>query len=176
MAPIRRRHESIRFAALPRAAALADLQSVIRPAQSNCKMGDTQPAPPTRAPLTVWGRVLLVFLVVIGLGAVAGSVGVMKNVMPFPEVWLQGTPFHSYFFPGLILCLVVGSSQLAAGFLLLWRPSVAKMASLIAGLILTGWMIGELALIGFQAPIQVWFISVGLAEIGLSFAKLRRGN
>jgi hypothetical protein len=52
----------------------------------------------------------------IGLGAIAGSIGVMKDLMPFPEVWLQGTPFHSYFFPGLILCLVVGGSQLLAAF------------------------------------------------------------
>ena len=98
----------------------------------------------------------------------------MKNVMPFPEVWLQGTPFHSYFFPGLILCLIVGGSQFAAAFLLLWRPSGAKAASLIAGLILTGWMVGELTLLGFQAPIQVFFVTVGLLEIGLSFARLRR--
>jgi hypothetical protein len=122
----------------------------------------------------VWGRILLVFFVFIGLGAVAGSVGVMKDVMPFPEVWLQGTPFHSYFFPGLLLCLVVGGSQLAAAFLLLWRPSVAREASLIAGLILIGWMTGELALIGFQAPIQVFFVTIGLLEVGLSFTALRR--
>jgi hypothetical protein len=136
-------------------------------------MGDTQPLPSTRAPLTVWGRVLLVFFVFIGLGAVAGSVGVMKDVMPFPEVWLQGTPFHSYFFPGLLLCLAVGGSQLAAAFLVLWRPSAARAASLIAGLILIGWMAGELELIGFQAPIQVFFVAVGLLEVGLSYTRLR---
>ena len=86
--------------------------------------------------------------------------------MPFPEVWLQGTPFHSYFFPGLILCLVVGGSQLVATFILLWHDSVARMASLIAGLLLTGWMAGELTLIGFQAPIQVFFVTIGLLEVG----------
>lgn len=94
--------------------------------------------------------------------------------MPFPEVWLQGTPFHSYFFPGLLLCLVVGGSQLAAAFLLLWRPSVARAASLTAGLILIGWMAGELALIGFQAPIQLFFVAIGLLEVGLSFTAMRR--
>jgi hypothetical protein len=137
-------------------------------------MGDTQPLPSNRAPLTVWGRVLLLLFAFIGLGAVAGSVGVMKDVMPFPEVWLQGTPFHSYFFPGLLLCLVVGGSQLAAAFLLLWRPSVARAASLTAGLILIGWMAGELALIGFQAPIQLFFVAIGLLEVGLSFTAMRR--
>jgi hypothetical protein len=137
-------------------------------------MGDTQPLPATRAPLTVWGRILLVLFFFIGLGAIVGSIGVMKDLMPFPEVWLQGTPFHSYFFPGLILCLIVGGSQLVAGFILLWHDSVARMASLIAGLVLTGWMAGELKLIGFQAPIQVFFVTIGLLEVGLSFAKLRR--
>jgi hypothetical protein len=35
-------------------------------------------------------------------------------------------------------------------------------------------MIGELALIGFRAPIQVSFLSLGMLEFGLSFAPLRR--
>jgi hypothetical protein len=133
-------------------------------------MDDTQPLSSTRAPLTVWGRVLLFLFFFIGLGAIAGSIGVMKELMPFPEVWLQGTPFHSYFFPGLI----VGGSQLLAAFIVLWRDSAARIASLIAGLALTGWMAGELALIGFQAPIQVFFVAIGLLEVGLSFTKLRR--
>ena len=137
-------------------------------------MNKDQPAPSTRAPLTVWGRILLVLFFFIGLGAVAGSIGVMKEIMPFPEVWLVGTPFHSYFYPGLILCLVVGGSQFAAAFILLWRSSVAKMASFIAGLVLTAWMVGELRLIGFQAPIQVCFVAMALVEVGLSFASLRR--
>jgi hypothetical protein len=137
-------------------------------------MGDTQPLPSTRAPLTVWGRILLVLFFTNGLAGVAGGIGVMKEIMPFPEVWLQGTPFHSYFLPGLILCVVVGGSQLAAAFLLLWHPAMARTASLIVGLVLTGWMIGELALIGFQAPIQIWFFALGLLETGLSFTKLRR--
>src|SRR5215471_627160 len=136
-------------------------------------MGDTQPLPPTKAPLSVWGRLQLVLFFFIGLGAIVGSIGVMKDLMPFPEVWLQGTPFHSYFFPGLILCLIVGGSQLAAAFVLLWHSALAKTASQLAGLILVGWMIGELLLIGFQAPIQIWFLAVGLIEVGLSFAKLR---
>src|SRR5215469_17672932 len=104
-------------------------------------MGHTQPLPSAKTPLTAWGRLQVILFFFIVLGAVVGSIGVMKEVMPFPEVWLQGTPFHSYFFPGLILCLIVGGSQLAAAFILLWHSSLAKIASELAGLILTGWMI-----------------------------------
>jgi len=131
-------------------------------------------ASPMRARLTVWGRILLFLFFFIGFGAVAGGVGVMKEMLPFPEVWLQGTPFHGYFYPGLILCLVVGSSQFAAAFILLWRSSIGNVASLIAGLVLAGWMVGELRLIGFQAPIQGCFVAIGMVEVGLSFARLRR--
>ena len=137
-------------------------------------MGDTQPLPTPRAPLTVWGRVLLVLFFVNGFSAVAGSSGVLKGLLPFPEVWLQGTPFHSYLVPGLILGVVVGGSQFAAVYFLFRHESLNRIASLIAGLVLIGWMIGELALIGFQAPIQVWFVTLGLLEVGLSFTKLRR--
>jgi len=137
-------------------------------------MVEGAPLATTHGPLTLWGRVLLLLLLFNGLGGVLGGIGVMKSIMPFPEVWLEGTPFRSYFLPGLILCIVVGGSHLAAAFALLSRRTMAKLASLIAGIILTGWMIGELKLIGFQAPIQVWFVGVGLLEVGLSFAKLRR--
>ena len=137
-------------------------------------MSDKTTLASPNAPLTVWGRILLIFLFVNGVGAVVGGIGVMKGIMPFPEEWLEGTPFHSYFLPGLILCVVVGSAHLAAAFIVLLSCSAtARIAALCAGLILTGWMIGELKLIGFQAPIQVWFVGVGLVEVGLSFTKLR---
>jgi hypothetical protein len=129
---------------------------------------------PTSGPLTIWGRILLFLLFLNGLGAVVGGIGVMKELLPFPEVWLQGTPFHSYLLPGLILLVAVGGSHLAAAFAVLSRGAKAKTASVFAGLVLIGWMIGEIKLIGFQAPIQAWFVGVGLVEIGLSFTKLRR--
>jgi len=123
--------------------------------------------------LTVWGRVLLALLLFNGIGAIAGGIAVMRDAMPFPEVWLEGTPFHSYLLPGLILFLAVGGSHLAAAYAILRRHPLAKKAAVLAGIILTSWMIGELALIGFKAPIQVWFVCVGLLEFGLSFAPLR---
>jgi len=137
-------------------------------------MVDVQAPSSSIAPLTVWGRILLALFLFNGFGGVAGGIGVMKEALPFPRVWLEGTPFHTYFLPGLILCVVVGGSHLAAAFVLLRHRSPARTTSLLAGLILTGWMIGELALIGFRAPIQAWFLGLGLIETGLSLAKLRR--
>jgi hypothetical protein len=126
--------------------------------------------------LAPWGRILLVLFLFNGLGAVAGGIGVMKDVLPFPVVWLQGTPFHSYFLPGLILCLAVGGSQLAAAFAM-GLASLSGQGRVCNCGIRADWMeIGELVLIGFQAPIQVWFLALGLIEVGLSFTKLRRAS
>jgi hypothetical protein len=136
-------------------------------------MVPSQQTAPTGS-LTLWGRILLTLFLLNGFGGFVGGIGVMKDALPFPDVWLRDTPFHSYFFPGLILCLIVGGSQLAAAFTILWRQSLARTFSLLAGFVLTGWMIGELRLIGFRAPIQVWFLALGLTEVGLSFTRLRR--
>jgi hypothetical protein len=132
------------------------------------------PSQPNKADsLTVRGGFLFALLLLNGFGAIAGGIAVMRNAMPFPEVWLQATLFHSYFLPGLILFLAVGGSHFAAAYAIFRRHALAKRAAIFAGIVLTGWMIGELALIGFQAPIQVWFVGVGLLEFGLSFAPLR---
>jgi hypothetical protein len=138
-------------------------------------MGLSQPTAPTGS-LTPWGRILLTLFLFNGFGGVVAGVGVMKNAFPFPDVWLQGTPFHSYLLPGLILCLAVGGSHLAAAFAMVWGHSLARAASVFAGFVLIGWMIGELVLIGFRAPIQMWFLAMGLIEVGLSFTKLRRAS
>jgi len=133
------------------------------------------PSQPNEAgSLTLWGRILLTFLLLNGISAIVGGILVMRDTMPFPDLWLQDTRFHSYFLPGLILFLAVGGSHVVAAYAILRRHSLAKRTALFAGLVLTGWMIGELALIGFKAPIQVWFVGGGLLEFGLSFAPLRR--
>lgn len=126
--------------------------------------------------LTAWGGILLALFLLNGVGAIAGGIAVMRDAMPFPNVWLQGTPFHSYFIPGLILFLAVGGSQFAGAYAIFRCHPLAERIAMFSGLVLTGWMIGELALIGFQAPIQVWFAGVGLLEFGWSFARLRHSK
>lgn len=142
---------------------------VVRP-----KGNELAPSQPNKVgSLTAWGGILLALSLLNGVGAIAGGIAVMRDAMPFPDVWLRGTAFHSFFLPGLILFLAVGGSHFAAAYAIFRRYPFAKRAAMFSGLVLTGWIIAELLLIGFQAPIQVWFIGVGLLEFGLSFARLR---
>jgi len=135
-------------------------------------MAASQPTTLTGS-LTPWGRILLVLLLLNGLGAFIGGIGVTKDALPFPYVWLQGTPFHSYFVPGLILCLIVGGSQLAAALALLWHHS--RQNCLFSCGIRLDWMDDRRAHADwFSSAIQMWFLALGLSEFGLSFKKLRR--
>jgi hypothetical protein len=102
------------------------------------------PSQPNKAgSLTVWGGIVLALLLLNGIGAIVGGIAVIRDAMPFPDVWLQDTPFHSYFLPGLILFLAVGGSHLAAAYAILWRHWLAKRAAVFAGIVLTGWMISR---------------------------------
>ena len=65
----------------------------------------------------------------------------------FPMSWLQGTPFADYTVPGLILGLVVGGSAHVAMVATIKSDSVGAIASMIAGVIMMGWIVGEYLLI-----------------------------
>ena len=51
----------------------------------------------------------------IGLGAVAGGVGLISGGLKFPLEWLRRSPFTDYLIPGLVLLTVNGIGSLAGG-------------------------------------------------------------
>lgn len=84
----------------------------------------------------------------------------------FPSSWLEGTPFADYIVPGLILGLVVGGSALVAMVATIKSARIGAIASMIAGVIMMGWVVGEYLLIP-----QVRFFSdlAGNWQQGLMF-------
>ncbi|MFN8486249.1 MAG: hypothetical protein U0350_01575 [Caldilineaceae bacterium] len=117
----------------------------------------------------------------VALTAIGGGIALVAGLEAnrFPLDWLWGTPFSSYVIPGLILAVVVGGSAAVAAAAMLRRPPVGALASLVAGLILMGWIIGELLLLHQpSAPqsIEVFYFTIGLlmTGLGLLVAKLER--
>jgi hypothetical protein len=91
----------------------------------------------------------------------------------FPTAWLTGTPFSSYMVPGLLLALVVGGSAAVATAATLARPEGGAPASMAAGLILVGWIVGELLLLNQPTRpswTEVLYACVGVLMIGLGLA------
>jgi len=106
----------------------------------------------------------------IGLDVLAASSALAGGFMvatgwpyQFPAAWLQGTPFADYTVPGLILGLVVGGSALIATFAMVRSRQTGAVASLIAGVIMAGWIVGEVLILGQYTWLQPFYFAVGAA-------------
>lgn len=118
-------------------------------------------------------RALIVALVGLcwftGLTAVAGGTGLMLS--PEGSEWLpplsllEGTPFSSYFVPGLLLAGVVGLMNLAAGALVRRRHPLGELAALAAGVALTTWIVVQVLMLQAFHWLHALYLAVGLATI-----------
>jgi hypothetical protein len=102
----------------------------------------------------------------VGVGAAFGGGALVAApsgaFLGIPLEFLEGTPFRSYRIPGIVLFLVVGGGNLGAGVLSLRNHRLAAVASLSAGVALSGWIVTQMILIGYRHPIQVFYLGCGL--------------
>jgi hypothetical protein len=105
---------------------------------------------------------------VTAANAFGGAVYALGGAPNVPLEWLDGSPFHSYVVPGLILGGVVGGSQLIAAVSLLRRRPYARTLSSAACLALLGWIATQVAIIGYVSPLQPLMVAVGLLILWLT--------
>lgn len=108
------------------------------------------------------------FLATLTAGnAVGGSLYGLSGAPKVPREWLEGSPFRDYRLPSLILGVAIGGSSATAA-VTAWRGSEqAGQASIAAGVILSGWIAAQIAIIGRRSFLQPLMGAVGLALIGL---------
>ena len=110
-------------------------------------------------------RSLGVLELLVGVGAVIGGVALAVApsgaLLGMPLDLLDGTPFHTYLIPGLVLCLVVGGSNLIGGWLALHQSWSTAISAVVGGLILLGWITSQIVLIGYRHPIQLVYLLCG---------------
>jgi hypothetical protein len=111
---------------------------------------------------------LIVLEILIGVGALAGGSYGLSGARGVPRAWLQGSPFKTYFAPGLFLLVVVGGSMLTAAGLLLGSVSAARLVSLEAGIVLVAWIVAQVSVIGYRYWMQPVFGVLGLVVVVLS--------
>jgi hypothetical protein len=85
----------------------------------------------------------IVASIFVPLTAVLGGLTLSLGVDKFPAQWLIGTPFPSDLIPGLILTVIVGGSAAAAAATVVRKPREGAFLSIMAGVILIGWLLGE---------------------------------
>ena len=115
-------------------------------------------------------RIALVALeVLMGLAAVGGGLDlVLTNgqVIRMPAGLLEGSPFGSYFIPGLVL-LAVGMANLASAAAVLLRNRWGAPASVVVGITWMGWFVVQVV-VGFLNWQQPAYFVVGVLIIVLA--------
>jgi hypothetical protein len=107
------------------------------------------------------GRILFGLLLFNGISAVGGGFALMTGVIPRQPLWIQHTDFGSLYLPGVILMAIVGGSSLLAALAMMKRASGWQLCSLLSGLVMLFWIVGEIASIRAFHFLQVIYLVTG---------------
>ncbi len=112
----------------------------------------------------------------VALTAIGGGIAILAGLERgnFPQEWLEGTPFESYTIPGVLLAVLVGGSSSAAAVTLPLSSGAGTVLSMIAGAVLTGWIIGEIRILNTPgvSKTEVVYLVLGVALIAIGAASL----
>jgi hypothetical protein len=114
------------------------------------------------------GRILFGLLLFNGISAVGGGFALMTGLIPRQASWIQHTDFGSLYFPGVILMAIVGGSSLLAGLAMAKHAAGWQLCSLLTGLIMLFWIVGEVASIRAFHFLQVIYFVTGALVIWLT--------
>ena len=119
--------------------------------------------------------ILLVFLSLSGLFGIMFLIDPSGELVEMPLSLLDKLPIDTFILPGLYLLIVygIGSAVIAYGLRrqLFWAP----VAALLLGLVLIGWIIGQIILWGTPAMLQYIYLTVGAAIFLLSLKIRKQG-
>jgi hypothetical protein len=121
-----------------------------------------------RAPMPI--RYLLgSLLAFFALNAFGGGYYGLSGADGVPVEWLEGTPFSDYVVPSLILLVVVGGSFLTAAIAVFAGLQMARLASFFAGLVVLGWLVAQVSIIGYVSWMQPATAAAGLMVLLLGW-------
>lgn len=106
-------------------------------------------------------KTLLGLLLFNGVTAAGGGLALMTGWIPPQASWVRETDFTGNYFPGVILLAVVGGSSLIAAIAMLKRSDGWQLASIVAGMVVVFWIVGEMASIRGFHFLQVTYLVTG---------------
>lgn len=135
-------------------------------------------------PLGRLAKAAIALDVFLGIGALAGGLALMLGprgeIIPLKLSTLGGSPFETFFVPGLVLFSVLGLGSMLAATVAWLRHPLAPVATVVVGGALLIWLAVEIAVIGYtnDPPLQPFYLILGaaitvvglvwLAEVGAS--------
>jgi hypothetical protein len=119
--------------------------------------------------------------VFIALSAIGGGIALLLGTYQdgilieaggnarFPLEWLRNTPFSDYTIPALLLTISVGGSSLLTAILVWTSREVGVIASMAAGLVLAGYIVVEVVMLGQGISwVESLYLGLGLLICGLA--------
>lgn len=124
---------------------------------------------------------LIVLNAFVAFTAIYGAIFVVPTI---PLEWLKHGPFTDYTVPALALGTLVGGSAAVAAILLPIRPWLGAVATIVAGVMITGFELVEIGVVGFtlveydasqfQAWLQVIYLALGALQLLFGYRLWRR--
>ena len=114
--------------------------------------------------VTAWFNLLSALIGMAGL-TIGGGLGI-------PLEWLEGSVFTSYFWPGMILGVVVGGAQAFALAAQYGRYRLAWGLHATAGLTMMIWIFVEIAIMLVWSPLHGIYFATGLVQAILAVLAL----
>ena len=137
---------------------------------------------PIRSRSAGWSRVQserVMFWLLAVMGFTAATCGILliaTDGLGMSTTDLEHSPSHSFLFPGLLLSIVVGGSQISAAGLQRARSSISLLAVLGAGTALLGWILVEAVMVPNGRGLQAFIFAYAVAEIAASISLLRAAS
>jgi len=110
-------------------------------------------------------KLLMGLLLFNAVSSVAGGVALMTALIPEQSEWVQHNDFPSLYFPGVILMAIVGGSAALAAVAMVKQSPGWELASLLSGVIMVFWIIGEIASIRGFHFLQIVYLLTGLLVV-----------
>ena len=107
------------------------------------------------------------------IGAIPAGIGYLMDtsgkVMGASTELLANSPLKSFLLPGLFLLLINGVANLAGAYFSFTRSRYAGYIGLILGILLTLWIIIQVAWISLMSFLQPLFLIIGFISIFISW-------
>ena len=111
------------------------------------------------------------------LGAIPAGLGYLLDTsgkgMGVTTEMLSESPLNSFLLPGLFLLIVNGFANALGAYLSFIRNKIAGHMGLILGILLTLWIIIQVAWISLSSFLQPLFLVIGMTNIFLSWRILK---
>lgn len=102
------------------------------------------------------------------MAAVCGPALIATDGLGMSRAELDGTPFHSFVIPGIVLGVVVGGSLLGSSHLVWRRHRAARAAAIFSSTTLLGWICVEAVMIHGGRPLQIVIFASAATMLALA--------